>query len=165
MDHLIDVLIAVVTGVAVLTLISLGLAVIFGMMRVINFAHGEFIMLGGYTTVMATRQGVNVWVAMLALAPLVVGLIGAVAERLIVRRFYGEIVTTMLGTPCQRPEMPCGMTRNRTIAAINKAACPMTGVAMSEKADSTTPNKPAAETVPAISALPPLITVTNARAT
>jgi hypothetical protein len=68
-------------------------------------------------------------------------------------------------TPCQRPEMPCGMTRNRTIAAINKAACPMTGVAMSEKADSTTPNKPAAETVSAISALPPLITVTNARAT
>ena len=98
MDHLIDVLIAVVTGVAVLTLISLGLAVIFGMMRVINFAHGEFIMLGGYTTVMATRQGVNVWVAMLVLAPLVVGLIGAVAERLIVRRFYGEIVTTMLAT-------------------------------------------------------------------
>ena len=85
MDHLIDVLIAVVTGVAILTLISLGLAVIFGMMRVINFAHGEFIMLGGYTTVMATRQGVNVWVAMLVLAPLVVGLIGAVAERLIVR--------------------------------------------------------------------------------
>jgi branched-subunit amino acid ABC-type transport system permease component len=98
MDHLIDVLIAVVTGVAVLTLISLGLAVIFGMMRVINFAHGEFIMLGGYTTVMATRQGVNVWVAMLVLAPLAVGLIGAVAERLIVRRFYGEIVTTMLAT-------------------------------------------------------------------
>ena len=98
MDHLIDVLIAVVTGVAVLTLINLGLAVIFGMMRVINFAHGEFIMLGGYTTVMATRQGVNVWVAMLVLAPLVVGLIGAVAERLIVRRFYGEIVTTMLAT-------------------------------------------------------------------
>jgi branched-subunit amino acid ABC-type transport system permease component len=61
MDHLIDVLIAVVTGVAILTLISLGLAVIFGMMRVINFAHGEFIMLDGYTTVMATRQGVNVW--------------------------------------------------------------------------------------------------------
>jgi branched-chain amino acid transport system permease protein len=98
MDHLIDVLIAIVTGVAILTLISLGLAVIFGMMRVINFAHGEFIMLGGYTTVMATRQGVNVWIAMLVLSPLVVGLIGAVAERLIVRRFYGQIVTTMLAT-------------------------------------------------------------------
>jgi branched-subunit amino acid ABC-type transport system permease component len=98
MDHLIDVLIAVVTGIAMLTLISLGLAVIFGMMRVINFAHGEFIMLGGYTTVMATRQGVNVWIAMLVLAPLVVGLVGALAERLIVRRFYGQILTTMLAT-------------------------------------------------------------------
>jgi hypothetical protein len=57
------------------------------------------------------------------------------------------------------------MTLNRTIAAINKAACPITGVAMSEKAYSTTPNRPAADTVPAISALPPLITVTNAGAT
>jgi len=85
-------------AVATIAIFSIGLAVIFGMMRVINFAHDEFIMLGGYTTVMATRQGVNVWVAMLVLAPLVVGLIGAVAERLIVRRFYGQIVTTMLAT-------------------------------------------------------------------
>src|SRR5580658_2168820 len=98
MDFAAVVVIQVLYAIASLALISIGLAVIFGMMRVINFAHGEFIMLGGYTTVMATRQGVNVWVAMLVLAPLVVGLIGAVAERLIVRRFYGQIVTTMLAT-------------------------------------------------------------------
>jgi branched-chain amino acid transport system permease protein len=98
MDQAIAVLIALVTGVAILTLISLGLAVIFGMMRVINFAHGEFIMLGGYTTVLATRAGVNIWIAMLVIAPIIVGLIGIVAERLIVRRFYGQAVTTMLAT-------------------------------------------------------------------
>ncbi|MFZ5782133.1 MAG: branched-chain amino acid ABC transporter permease [Pseudomonadota bacterium] len=98
MDQAIVLLIAVVSGIAVLTLISLGLAVIFGMMRVINFAHGEFIMLGGYATVVASAQGVNLWVAMFVVAPLAVGLVGFAAERLIVRRFYGQIVTTLLAT-------------------------------------------------------------------
>ena len=98
MDQAIDLMIAIVTGIAVLTLISLGLAVVFGMMRVINFAHGEFIMLGGYATVIATRQGLNIWIAMLVAAPLTVGVVGIVAERLIIRRFYGQSVTTMLAT-------------------------------------------------------------------
>jgi branched-chain amino acid transport system permease protein len=98
MDHVIIVAIAIATGIAILTLISLGLAVIFGMMRVINFAHGEFIMLGGYATVMAAHAGVNLWVAMLVAAPVSVGLIGAVAERLLIRRLYGQTVTTMLAT-------------------------------------------------------------------
>ena len=56
-------------SVALLTLISLGLAIIFGMMRVINFAHGEFIMLGGYATVLSANHGVNIWIAMLVVAP------------------------------------------------------------------------------------------------
>jgi urea transport system permease protein len=98
MDQAIVLAIAMVSGVAVLTLISLGLAVIFGMMRVINFAHGEFIMLGGYATVVACAQGLNIWFAMLVVAPVTVGLIGIVAERLIVRRFYGQLVTTLLAT-------------------------------------------------------------------
>jgi branched-subunit amino acid ABC-type transport system permease component len=98
MDQVVVLLIAIASGVAVLTLISLGLAVIFGMMRVINFAHGEFIMLGGYATVVATAQGVNIWIAMLVIAPLTVGLVGIVAERLIIRRFYGQLVTTLLAT-------------------------------------------------------------------
>lgn len=98
MDQAIVLVIAIAGGIAILTLISLGLAVIFGMMRVINFAHGEFIMLGGYATVVAAGHGLNIWVAMLVVAPVVVGLIGIVAERLIVRRFYGQIVTTLLAT-------------------------------------------------------------------
>jgi len=69
MDQIIVLMIAVATSVAVLTLISLGLAVIFGMMRVINFAHGEFIMLGGYATVVAAGQGLNIWIAILVAAP------------------------------------------------------------------------------------------------
>ena len=98
MDQAIALTIAIVTSVALLTLISLGLAVIFGMMRVINFAHGEFIMLGGYATVMASREGVNIWIAMLVVAPITVGLVGIVAERFLIRRFYGQTVTTMLAT-------------------------------------------------------------------
>ena len=98
MDQAIALTIAIVTSVALLTLISLGLAVIFGMMRVINFAHGEFIMLGGYAAVMASRVGMNIWVAMLVVAPITVGLVGIVAERLLIRRFYGQTVTTMLAT-------------------------------------------------------------------
>jgi branched-subunit amino acid ABC-type transport system permease component len=98
MDQVIVLVVAIMSGVAVLTLISLGLAVIFGMMRVINFAHGEFIMLGGYATVVAAGQGLNIWIAMLFVAPLTVGLIGVVAERLIIRRFYGQLVTTLLAT-------------------------------------------------------------------
>jgi urea transport system permease protein len=84
--------------IANLVLISLGLAIIFGMMRVINLAHGEFLMLGGYTVVVATNNGVNVWLAMLVLAPLVVGVIGVIVERLLIRFLYGRMVDTLLAT-------------------------------------------------------------------
>lgn len=60
----------VLNGVASLILLCTGLAVIFGMMRIINLAHGEFLMLGAYATVVSTNAGVNVWVAMLVVAPL-----------------------------------------------------------------------------------------------
>ena len=85
-------------AVASLTLISAGLAVVFGMMKVINLAHGEFMMMGGYATITAAKAGVNVFVAMLVIAPLVVGLIGLVVERLVIRHLYGRLVDTMLAT-------------------------------------------------------------------
>jgi branched-chain amino acid transport system permease protein len=91
-------LIAIVNSIALLTLVSLGLAIVFGMMRVINFAHGEFIMLGGYATVLSANHGVNLWVAMLVVAPVFVGSIGVIVERLIIRPLYGQIITTMLAT-------------------------------------------------------------------
>ena len=85
-------------GIANLVLISIGLAVIFGMMRVINLAHGEFLMLGGYTVVVATNNGVNLWAAMLILAPLVVGVIGVIVEWVLIRHLYGRMVDTLLAT-------------------------------------------------------------------
>jgi urea transport system permease protein len=90
--------IEILYSIAVLVLISAGLAVVFGMMRVINLAHGEFMMMGGYATIVAVQAGVNIFVAMLIVAPLVVGLIGLVVERLVIRHLYGRLVDTLLAT-------------------------------------------------------------------
>ena len=69
-------------------ILSLGLAVIFGLLNVINFSHGAMFMLGAIVTWMAGQYfGINYW-AMLLLAPIVVGLIGIVIERLLLRHLY-----------------------------------------------------------------------------
>ncbi|MBB3426528.1 MULTISPECIES: branched-chain amino acid ABC transporter permease [Rhizobium] len=69
-------------------LLSLGLAIIFGMLRVINFAHGALYMLGAFTAyLLLAYAGIGYWPA-LVLAPLIVGLFGALVERLCLRRLY-----------------------------------------------------------------------------
>ena len=98
MDYSLVVAIELLREVAGLILIATGLAVIFGMMRVINIAHGEFMMLGGYTVVLTTKLGVNLWVAILILAPLAVGIFGVIVERLIIRHLYGRIIDSLLAT-------------------------------------------------------------------
>ena len=98
MDFSLVVVIELLREVAGLILIATGLAIIFGMMRVINIAHGEFMMLGGYTVVLTTKMGVNIWVAILILAPLAVGVFGIVVERLIIRHLYGRIIDSLLAT-------------------------------------------------------------------
>ena len=98
MDLALAILIQIVSSVATLALISLGLAVIFGMMRVINLAHGEFLMLGAYAAIIATGHGVNLWISMLVIAPIAVAIVGVIVERLIIRRLYGRMIDTMLAT-------------------------------------------------------------------
>ena len=88
----------IASGVATLIIVSLGLAVVFGMMRVINLAHGEFLMLGGYAAVLAYGHGLNLWLSILVVPPLLVGIIGAVVERLLIRGLYGRMIDTMLAT-------------------------------------------------------------------
>ena len=69
-------------------ILSLGLAVIFGLLNVINFAHGALFMLGAVLTWMAMSYfGISYWV-MLVAAPLVVGAFGVLIERLLLRWIY-----------------------------------------------------------------------------
>jgi len=97
-DFVVAVLFQLIYVISNLALISLGLAIIFGMMRVINLAHGEFLMLGGYTVVVATNAGINIWISMLVLAPILVGIIGVIVERLLIRWLYGRMIDTLLAT-------------------------------------------------------------------
>jgi len=98
MDLVFVIIVEMLYAVASLVLISAGLAIVFGMMKIINLAHGEFMMMGGYVTITAVTLGANVFVAMLLIAPVVVGLIGLVVERLVIRHLYGRLVDTMLAT-------------------------------------------------------------------
>jgi branched-chain amino acid transport system permease protein len=86
------VLLQVVTGVAmgaVYVLVAIGLSLIFGMLTVVNFAHGSFFMVGAYMGVWLFAQTGNFWVC-LVLVPLGVGAIGLVTERVLVRPLYGR---------------------------------------------------------------------------
>ena len=98
MDLVALLAIQVLYAIASLALMSVGLAIIFGMMKVINLAHGEFLMLGGYAAIEANRLGLSIWIAMLIVAPIVVGAIGIIIERTIIRWLYGRMIDTMLAT-------------------------------------------------------------------
>ena len=81
-----------VTGIAlgaIYALLAIGLSLIFGMLTVVNFAHGAFFMVGAFLGVYFLGLTGNFWLS-LVVAPLVVGVIGLVAERFLVRPLYGR---------------------------------------------------------------------------
>ena len=87
---------------SVLVLVAIGLAITFGVMGVINMAHGELMMLGAYTTyvvqlLMPEFIGVSLFVAVPA-AFVVAGLAGVLIERTIIRFLYGRPLETLLAT-------------------------------------------------------------------
>src|SRR4051795_45512 len=82
---------------AFLILSAAGLAIVFGMMGVINMAHGEFIMCGAYLTVGLVNLGFPLPVAQIS-AAVAAGLIGVVVEVLIVRKFYKRPLDSLLAT-------------------------------------------------------------------
>ncbi len=87
---------------SVLVLIAIGLAITFGVMGVINMAHGEMMMLGAYTTyVVQTVMPEHIGISVLAAIPaafLVAGMAGVVMERTIIRFLYGRPLETLLAT-------------------------------------------------------------------
>ncbi|MRD47625.1 branched-chain amino acid ABC transporter permease [Caenimonas koreensis DSM 17982] len=70
-------------------MLSLGLAVIFGLLDIVNFAHGALYMVGAFAAwIMLDKFGINFWFA-LVIAPLIVGVLGVIIERTFLKRLYG----------------------------------------------------------------------------
>lgn len=97
MDTAVNAVFEILSFSSIIVLIVVGLGVVASMMGIFNFAHGEFVLLGAYSTYLLHANGLPVWLAM-ALAPLIVGLIGLVIERLVIRWFYARPLIAMLGT-------------------------------------------------------------------
>ena len=87
----------VITTAAVLYIVALGLLIVYGVLKIINLAHGAFLALGSYAAVIATWLGWNPWSALII--ALAVGVaVGAVAEWRVLRRLYVRPLDTILAT-------------------------------------------------------------------
>jgi branched-chain amino acid transport system permease protein len=83
-------LLQVVNGIGIgmlYFLLAVGLSIIFGLLRFVNFAHGAFYLLGAYFCFQLTRWGLDFWTA-LVIAPVAVGAIGWITEKLVLRHVY-----------------------------------------------------------------------------
>ena len=80
-----------------LLLVTLGLVVIFGLMNVINMAHGEFFLIGAYCVVLIQKIGLSYWWALL-LAPIVLIAVGLIVEELVIRHIYRRFIDSILKT-------------------------------------------------------------------
>jgi urea transport system permease protein len=90
-------LLDIVTTAAILYAVAAGLLIVFGVMKIINFAHGGFLTIGGYSALLVTRLGWNPWWS-LAVA-LVIGVVcGAIVERLVMRPLYVRPLDAILAT-------------------------------------------------------------------
>jgi urea transport system permease protein len=96
-DGMAEVLLNALTLSSILVLVALGLAIVFGLMNIINMAHGEFVMLGAFTLSFVQAKGGSFWVGLLA-AACVGALLGFLLERLIVRHLYDRPMAAILAT-------------------------------------------------------------------
>ena len=97
LDFLATVLLSSLSSASILLIATIGLAVVFGLMGVINLAHGEFLMIGAYTALTVTQAGVP-YILSIPIAVAVTMAIGAIVEVLIINRLYGRLFDTMLAT-------------------------------------------------------------------
>jgi branched-chain amino acid transport system permease protein len=90
-------LLDIITTAAILFAVSAGLLIVFGVMKIINFAHGGFLTVGGYSALAVTKLGWNPWFS-LAFAFVIGGVCGMVIERLVVRPLYSRPLDAILAT-------------------------------------------------------------------
>ena len=90
-------LLDIVTTAAILYAVAAGLLIVFGVMKIINFAHGGFLTIGGYSALIVTWLGWNPWWSLpFALA---IGMVcGAIVERLVMRPLYARPLDAILAT-------------------------------------------------------------------
>src|SRR3546814_3580535 len=89
MAQVISLILNCLTLISILALVALGLAIIFGLMNVINLAHGEFVTIGAYTLAFTPAIGGNYWLALI-LGPLVGAIFGWGLERTMIRHLYNR---------------------------------------------------------------------------
>lgn len=80
-----------------LILISLGLSVVYGLMKMLNMAHGEFFILGAYSVLWLTELRLNFWLGLIV-APVVVGLFGLLVHKVLAKFLYNKPTATILAT-------------------------------------------------------------------
>ena len=97
MHTIISILLNAVGIISVLALVAVGLAIVFGMMNVINLAHGEFVTVGAYTAAFCGSKFGSFWIG-LALAPLVGAALGVALEVLLIRHLYKRPLHTIIAT-------------------------------------------------------------------
>jgi urea transport system permease protein len=99
MDAAAVIIVSALATIATLVVVSAGLGVVFGLMRVVNMAHGEFLMLGALTTTtLVLKVGLPLWLAMIAAAG-AGAVVGAILEVVLVSRIYQRrVIDTLLIT-------------------------------------------------------------------
>lgn len=97
MPDLVSLLLNALTLTSILMLVALGLAIIYGLMGIINLSHGEFVTVGAYTLFTVQAAGGSFWLALIV-APLVGYVLGSVLEVTLIRRLYDRPIATILAT-------------------------------------------------------------------
>ena len=87
----------IITTAAILYAVAAGLLIVFGVMKIINFAHGGFLTVGGYSALLVTRLGWNPWLS-LPMAFAIGCVCGMIIERLVVRPLYARPLDAILAT-------------------------------------------------------------------
>ncbi len=91
------IILDIITTAAILYAVAAGLLIVFGVMKIINFAHGGFLTVGGYSALLVTRLGINPWWA-LAFAFVIGSICGMAIERVVVRPLYSRPLDAILAT-------------------------------------------------------------------